>query len=110
MRAYLIDEISTSDMKKITAFLKENSIRSSLESVFWVEIPEDLLAGIQFEHNHCKPHVFAIEVGDNWVKSEFFVRSLRGIRCECQSYCTPQQREFILNFVHGIINALSIRT
>ena len=110
MRAYLIDEISASDMKKITLFLKENSSQSSLDAIFWVEIPEDLLAGIQFEHKNCKPHVFAIETGENWYKAEFFIRSLKGMQCECQNYSTPQQTEFILNFVHGMIDALNIKT
>ena len=110
MRAYLIDEISASDMKKITHFLKENSSQSSLDAIFWVEIPEDLLAGIQFDHKDCRPHVFAMEMGDNWIKAEFFVRSLKTMRCECQSYCTPQQGEFILNFVHHMIDTLNINT
>ena len=110
MRAYLIDEISASDMKKITLFLKENSSQSSLDAIFWVEIPEDLLAGIQFEHKNCRPHVFALEMGDNWIKAEFFVRTLKTMHCECQIYCTPQQREFILNFVHHMIDTLNIKT
>ena len=110
MRAYLIDEISASEMKKITLFLKENSSQSSLDAIFWVEIPEDLLAGIQFEHKNCRPHVFAMEMGDKWIKAEFFVRSLKTMRCECQSYCTPQQGEFIINFVHHMIDTLNIKT
>jgi hypothetical protein len=32
------------------------------------------------------------------------------MRCECQSYCTPQQGEFILNFVHHMIDTLNIKT
>jgi len=110
MRAYLIDEISPSDMEKITLFLKENSSQSSMEAIFWVEIPEDLLTGIQFEHKNCRPHVFAMEKGDDWVKAEFFIRSLKSMACDCQNYCTPQQREFIFNFVHHMIDALNIRT
>ena len=110
MRAYLIDEISASDMKKITLFLKENSDQSSLDAIFWVEIPEELLRGIQFEHRNCKPHVFAIETGDNWYKAEFFIRSLKSMQCECQKYSSPQQTQFILNFVHGMIDALGIKT
>jgi len=110
MRAYLIDEITPSDMEKITLFLKENSFQSSMEAIFWVEIPEDLLKGIQFEHKNCRPHVFAMEKGDDWVKAEFFVRSLKSMTCDCQNYCTPQQREFILNFVHHMIDTLNIKT
>ena len=110
MRAYLIDEISASDMKKISLFLKQNTSQSSLDTIFWVEIPEDLLTGIQFEHENCRPHVFAIEKGDHWVKAEFFVRSLKTMRCDCQGYCSPQQLEFILNFVHHMIGTLNIKT
>ncbi len=110
MKAYLIDEISSSDMKKIHTFFKENTTPSSLDGIFWVEIPEDLLGGIQFEHAHCKPHVFAVELGDHWVKAEFFVRSLTGMRCECQDYCTPQQQTFILSFIQGMIETLGIKT
>ena len=110
MRAYLIDEIPASDMKKITLFLKENSAQSSLDAIFWVEIPEELLTGIQFEHKNCKPHVFAIETGENWYKAECFIRSLKGMQCECQNYCSPQQTEFIVKFVHGMIDALNIKT
>ena len=110
MRAYLIDEISPSDIKKISLFLKQNSSQSSLENVFWVEIPEDLLTGIQFKHQTCRPHVFAIETGDHWVKAELFVRSLQTMRCDCQSYCSPQQREFILNFMQHMIDTLNINT
>ena len=75
-----------------------------------MELPEDLLAAVQVEHRACKPHGFAVEVGSNWVKSEFFIRSLKGMRCECQRYCDRQQRDFILNFVDGMTDALDIRT
>lgn len=110
MRAYLIDEISPTDIEKISLFLKQNSSQSTLDAIFWVEIPEELLTGIQFKHQACGPHVFAIETGDNWVKAELFVRSLKTMRCECQSYCSPQQREFILNFVQHMIDTLNIDT
>jgi hypothetical protein len=32
------------------------------------------------------------------------------MRCDCQGYCSPQQREFILNFVHHMIDTLNINT
>jgi hypothetical protein len=32
------------------------------------------------------------------------------MRCDCQSYCSPQQGEFILNFVHHMIDTLNINT
>jgi hypothetical protein len=110
MRSYLLDEISASDMEKITVYLKKRSIRSRLNSIFWVEIPEDLLSGAQYEHKKCRPYVFAAELGDDWYKAEFFVRTLEGMGCDCQNYATPQQREFILNFSHTMIDVLDVRT
>ena len=110
MRAYLLDEISAPDMGKITIYLKERSIRSRLNSIFWVEIPADLLSKTQYEHKSCRPYVFAAELGDNWFKAEFFIRTLEGMGCDCQNYATPQQREFILNFSNTMVDALDIRT
>ena len=97
-------------MAKITIYLKERSIRSRLNSVFWIEIPADLLSGIQYEHKSCGPYVFAVELGDDWFKAEFFIRTLEGMGCGCQSYATPQQREFILNFSHTMIDVLDVQT
>jgi hypothetical protein len=97
-------------MQKISLFLKENCSQSSLDAIFWVEIPGDLLTGIQFKHQTCRPHVFAIEMGDTWVKAELLVRSLKTMHCDCQNYGSPEQREFILNFVHHMIDTLNIDT
>ncbi|HDM09753.1 MAG: hypothetical protein JRI39_02710 [Deltaproteobacteria bacterium] len=110
MRAYLIDEISRADMKKITQFLAQNAIRSSLSKIFWVKIPDDLLSPTQYAHHECQPHVFAVELGDHWVKLEFFVRSLKTMRCTCPGYCTEGQRNYVINFAHTMIQQLGIRT
>jgi len=110
MRSYLIDEISPPNIEKITDFLKENSASSSLEQLFWIKIPQDLLSSTQFQHRDCQPHAFAVELGRDWVKLEFLVRSLRNMRCTCPAYCTTQQRNFIINFAHSMIDQLDIHT
>ena len=97
-------------MEKITVYLKERSIRSRLNSIFWVEIPADLLSGTQYEHKSCRPYVFATELGDDCFKAEFFVRTLEGMGCDCQDYATPQQRAFILDFSNTMIDLLGVRT
>jgi len=97
-------------MDKITAFLKEESIRSHLNRIFWVEIPTGLLSRTQHEHKSCGPYVFAVELGDDWFKAEFLVRTLEGMGCNCQDYATPQQREFILEYSHTMIDVLDVRT
>lgn len=110
MRAYLIDEISSADMTKISSFLSEYAIKSSLNKIFWVKIPSDLLSPTQYSHPQCQPHVFAIELGNDWIKLEFFVRSSKTMRCTCPGYCTEDQRNFVINFAHSMIRQLGIRT
>ena len=110
MRAYLIDEIHPSQMEKIHDFLKKNAISSRLDDIFWVKIPENLLSNIQLEHINCRPHVFTVELGAEWIKLEFFVRSLSTMRCSCIGYCTEAQRNYILDFAHNTIDSLGINT
>lgn len=110
MRAYLIDEISPAGMGKITGFLKKNAIRSGLEEIFWVQIPEGLLSKTQQQHLDCGPHVFAAELGPDWVKLEFFVRSSKNMKCSCQGYCTPAQTTYVSEFATRMVNRLGIRT
>ena len=110
MRSYLIDELRSSDIKKIDTFLDENAIRSNLDQLYWVKIPEDLLSGIQFEHRDCQPHAFAIELGEDWVKLEFLVRSMKNMQCTCPGYCTGQQQNFIINFALQMLEQLDIIT
>lgn len=110
MRAYLIDEIPPSDIRRIGDFLKKNTIQSGIGKIFWVQIPDDILTTIQLQHSECRPHVFSVELGPDWLKMEFFVRSLKNMRCTCPGYCTSQQINFIINFAYGMIEDLGIRT
>jgi hypothetical protein len=108
MRSYLIDEISPSEIKKTNEFLSKNAIKSNLEGIFWVKIPDDILDPTQYEHKDCRPHVFAIEMGRDWIKLEFFIRSLHNMRCSCPNFCTTQQRNHIINFAHNLIEIMGI--
>ncbi len=110
MKSYLIDEISKEGMGKIKDYLAKNALKSSLTEIFWVKVPDDLLSEKQFEHKACYPHVFAIELGQNWVKFEFYVRSLHNMRCTCPAYCTRSQQEFVINYANKMIESLQIRT
>ncbi|EFK06742.1 conserved hypothetical protein [delta proteobacterium NaphS2] len=110
MRAYLLDEINRENIQKIVEFLKENTSRSTMEQIFWVKFPEDLLSPLQFRHTGCQPHFFAVEVGPDWIKLEFFVRSLETMKCDCAGYCTDAQRDHIIKFADGMLDKLSINT
>ena len=110
MRSYLIDEISVSDLGKIEEFLRLKTIQSGLGKIFWVSLPPHLLSPKQAQHPKCQPHVFATELGANWIKLEFFVRSMNGVGCECQDYCTREQEQFVLRWGQELVRLLRIET
>ena len=110
MRSYLIDVISKPHMEKIDAYLMKNAMKSGIEKLFWVKIPVDMLTDIQHQHKDCQPHVFAVELGTDWIKLEFLIRSLKGFRCSCSSYCSSPQRDFIINYADQLIEVLEIQT
>ena len=110
MRSFLIDEVSRSDMEKIHSYLKENAVPSKMDSLFWVRLPDDLLSPIQSDHRECAPHVFAVELGSDWVKLEFFIRSLNVMQCTCPGYCTPRQMDFVIKYGRVMIDRLDLST
>jgi len=108
MRAYLIDEITVSDLDKMKDFLEKNAIRSSLDRLFWVQIPDALLSAAQRAHPQCRPHVFSVELGSDWIKFECFVRSLKHMRCDCPGYTTTEQMRYVVDFAHRMVEQLGI--
>lgn len=110
MRAYLVDEILSDDMVNIRAYLKENTVSSQLDQVFWAQIPDDLLSADQLAHKNCRPHVFAVELGEDWVKCEFLIRSLPNMQCTCPAYAGRLQRRHILSFADNMIRKLGVKT
>ena len=110
MRQYLLDEISRSDYPRLRDYLSERAQASGLQDVWWVDLPVDLLSPDQFEHQDCQPFRFAVELGDEYLRIEFLIRSRNTMRCSCIAYATCQQRDFILAFVDRLVGDLSLRT
>jgi hypothetical protein len=110
MRSYIIDEISRSDMEQLRGHLEERTERSSLEDLYWLNLPPELLEGVQVEHEGCQPYCVAIEVGDHFVRFELLVRSRVNHRCGCASYAEPAQREFVIAFAEEMVRELKIQT
>lgn len=109
MKAYLVNEIAPEAMERLKAHLEETFIASRLEQIYWAPLPDGLLTETQARHTGCKPHVFAVEVGTDWVKFEFLVRSLNTMHCTCPGYCTDAQREYVVGLADGILERLNIR-
>jgi len=110
MRQFLVDEIPHRQMEAIEDYLKEKTVVSGLEKIFWLEIPEDLLSPLQLEHKDCGPHYLAVELGQDFLKFEFLVRSRKRLRCDCVQYVTPVQETFLLNFARTLIQTLGLNS
>jgi len=110
MRQYLLDEISRGDILRIRDYLNDHALAAGLEDIWWVDLNEDLLSPDQFEHRDCRPFRFAVELGQNFVRFEFLIRSQQTMRCACIGYATRQQRDFILAFADRLVDDLALRT
>ena len=100
-------------MPRVRQYLKEHATASSLEDIWWVDLPEDLLSPEQFADRDCRPFRFAVEVGREWGT----LRALRvphpqpkKMRCTCIDYATRQQRDFILAYADRLVEDLALRT
>jgi hypothetical protein len=110
MRQYLLDEITRDDVPRIREYLHQHATPAGLEGIWWVDLTEDLLSPEQFSHQDCRPFRFAVELGDNFVRFEFLIRSLQTMRCSCIGYATRTQRDFILAFADRLVQDLALRT
>lgn len=110
MRQYQLDEIRRADIPRVKDYLQDHAQASSLDGIWWVDLPEDLLSPEQFDHRDCRPFRFAVELGDDFVRFEFLIRSRQTMRCACIGYATRPQREFILAFADRLVEDLALRT
>jgi hypothetical protein len=110
MRQYLIDEIRRDDLERLRDYLKEHALPSSLEDLWWVEIPEDLLSPEQFSYPELKPFCFAIELGRDFVRFELLIRSRQSLHHPAIAYATRPQRDFILAFADRLVEDLDLKT
>ena len=58
----------------------------------------------------CGPHRVAVVLEEDGLKCELLVRSKSSLRCECTTYTTGQQRDFILAWAERLAEELGIRT
>ena len=110
MRQYMLDEIARNDIPRVREYLNQHAVAASLDGIWWVDLPEDLLSPEQFSHQDCRPFRFAMELGDDFVRFELLIRSRETMRCACIGYATRQQRDFILAFADRLVEDLALRT
>jgi hypothetical protein len=110
MRQYVLDELPKKEMERLRDYLQTQTLPSGMEKIFWLELPPDLLAPVQWEHRACGPHYLAIELGKEFIKFEFLVRARNRFRCDCVQYANPAQENFLIQFAHALIEKLDLKT
>jgi len=110
MKSYVVDEISSDDIALIISFMDEKTSSSGMKNLYWVDLPFEELTEDQRDHVDCNPHRFAVEIGDNWIKAEFFIRSVKKFKCNCGGYCDGKQTKYIIRYIDSIISSLDITT
>ena len=111
MRSYLIDELHPEAVQKVTEHLDQEGLKGSLDGIYWLQIPQELLTPVQAEHHsECGPYVFSLEVGTTWIKLELLVRTRGTFRCHCSQYALPEQRDFVMGYMDRLFDSHDIQT
>jgi len=109
MRLLKIDQLSREEKANIESYLNRTLKPASMEGIYWLEVPEDLLSTDQQGHEDCGPFFIAVELEAEAVSFELLVRSQTNLHCSCIAFTTPAQRDFVLRFVDKMIAEEQIR-
>ena len=109
MRQYVIDEISFLERDNLDSYLKRTLKQSSLEGVYFLSVPPDLLGPEQMGHEDCGPFYFTVILEKSSIRFELLVRSASNMHCTCIAQSTPGQRQFVLDFADRMLAEEMIR-
>jgi len=110
MKQYVIDELRPDDYKKLKAYLDESFNSSDIDRIYWIPLDQENFTDIQAEHTECQPFYFAIELNPDILACELLVRTKSRVRCDCISYATEKQLNWLIRFVDGVLDKLKIIT
>lgn len=109
MRSYTVDELTPEDVKRIAAHLTHKGFAGSLDGIYYLPVPEELLSQEQKDHlAACGPFILPLETGEGWVRLELLVRAKAILRCSCVAYAHPALREHMIDSLDAMIKGLDI--
>ena len=108
MKQYLIDGLGTEDASKLKNYLNNSFGQPVLGNIYWVELDQNILTPLQKQHVDCYPHVFALELGKDYLSCELLVRIKKNIKCDCMGYANSVQREWLIKNIDAILDKLEI--
>lgn len=109
MRQLVVDQLSREERDNLDSYLKRSLSQGSMEGIFWLDLPRDLIAEAQMDHEQCGPFCFAVELEDEALRLELLVRSRSNMHCSCIAYATPAQRDFALQFFDTMLETEHIK-
>lgn len=109
MRQFVIDELSREERDNLDNYLKRNAKYGGMEGMFWLPVPDDLLAEAQQGHQDCGPFFFGLELAEKKLIIELLVRSQSNLHCSCISYATKAQRDYLLGFLDTMLQEERIK-
>lgn len=110
MRTYLLEDFLPEQLERVCARLREQGLSGSLDGIFYLPVPLDLLSAEQRGHHaECGPYIFVLEVsGESSLKLELLVRAQGKLRCSCVAYATPEQRAYIMDHMDSFLREMDI--
>ncbi len=108
MKQYVIDELRLEDYEKVKEYFNTNCKPASIEGVYWLEIPGDILSETQMGHDACKPFNFALELDENSLACGLLVRASSNIRCHCIAYASLEQRNWLIDTIDSIMEKIGV--
>ena len=110
MRIYTIDQLTENDVRLLTERLKSLNLQAGIEGIYWLPVPESMLAPVQKEHlQSCGPYCLALEVDEQALHLELLVRGMGRVTCQCLGFASEQLRDHMIAFVEDTLQELWIR-
>lgn len=109
MRLYLLEDLTGEDITAISKRFNELELAGSMEGIYWLPCPQDLLSETQQAHaDECGPHCMAVEIDSSTLRMELLVRARNKLRCECVSYASPELRTHLIQYIDNMLAELNI--
>jgi hypothetical protein len=106
----MVDELTREERDNIDSYLKRTLKPGPLVGLYWMTVPQDLLAEAQQGHEQCGPFYVAVELEEDKIRFELLIRSQSNLHCSCIAYATQAQRDFVLRFVDTMLAEELIRS
>jgi hypothetical protein len=109
MKQYVVDELRHQDYEKIKACLDGKYDVSEIGGIYWVPLEQELLTQKQAAHTDCHPIYFIIDLQPAVMSCELLLRTRSKMRCDCMSYASEKQRNWIIRLIDNLLEELEIK-